>query len=143
MRFLVSSGMARADGESLRTAETVPGVRPRCCATALRVMTPDIWPDLLFRPMVLFNHFLGALHRPICLRVSFAVWLGTAQREKQNIHVTNDRQEECVMNPNAVRNPTLGDRDECAANDGHDHDARTISSQGSQLRNAQREDTRE
>src|SRR5215471_6153999 len=38
--FRVCSGMERAAVELFRTAETVPGVRPRCCATAFRVTTP-------------------------------------------------------------------------------------------------------
>src|SRR6516165_3913632 len=36
----VCSGMERAAAELFRTAETVPGVRPRCCATAFRVTMP-------------------------------------------------------------------------------------------------------
>src|SRR6516225_11272247 len=36
----VCSGMERAAAELFRTAETVPGVRPRCCATAFKVTTP-------------------------------------------------------------------------------------------------------
>src|SRR6267154_4948292 len=37
MRFLVCSGMERAAAELFRAADTVPGVRPRCCAMVLRV----------------------------------------------------------------------------------------------------------
>src|SRR5271165_931143 len=39
--------MERADGASLRTAETVPGVSPRCCATVFSVTTGGFWPDFL------------------------------------------------------------------------------------------------
>src|SRR6202008_341074 len=58
MRFLVSCGMDRAEGESLSTAETVPGVRPKCCATALSVMTCGFWPGFLTCTMGAYKSFL-------------------------------------------------------------------------------------
>ncbi len=45
-------GMERAEGESLRTAETVPGVSPKCCATALRVTTSGFWPGFFTCTMI-------------------------------------------------------------------------------------------
>src|SRR5437588_12085344 len=52
MRFLVSCGIDRAEGASFRTAETVPGVKPTCWATTLRVTTADFWRDFLICPMI-------------------------------------------------------------------------------------------
>ena len=40
MRLRVCSGMERAAEELFRTAETVPGVRPRCFATDFNVTAP-------------------------------------------------------------------------------------------------------
>src|SRR5215467_14403031 len=40
MRSRVGFGMCRADGASLRTADTVPADKPTCAATAFRVMRP-------------------------------------------------------------------------------------------------------
>src|SRR6266446_8554033 len=55
MRFLVACGIERAEGESLRTAETVPGVNPRCSATALSVTTGAFWPGFLVGAMGYFQ----------------------------------------------------------------------------------------
>src|SRR6266849_2716387 len=55
MRFLVACGIERAEGESLRTAETVPGVSPRCSATALSVTTGAFWPGFLVGAMGYFQ----------------------------------------------------------------------------------------
>src|ERR1700752_2943889 len=44
--------MERAEGESLRTAETVPGVSPICWATAFSVITTGFWPLVLICPMI-------------------------------------------------------------------------------------------
>src|SRR5262249_18457120 len=40
MRSRVGFGMCRADGASLRTADTVPADKPTCAATAFRVTRP-------------------------------------------------------------------------------------------------------
>lgn len=51
--ILVSCGIARAEGASFSTVETVPGVNPKCCATALRVMACGFWPGFVFLAIIL------------------------------------------------------------------------------------------
>src|SRR5215469_15778393 len=72
-------------------------------------------------------------------RVALTIGFRAAQSEKQNVQVTDDRQEERVMNADAIGDPTLRNRNNCAANDGHNQDSRTITSEGPKFGNTQRE----
>src|SRR5580698_10745407 len=146
MRFLVSCGMDRADGESLSTAETVPGVNPTCWATAFSVMTAGPWPDFLICPMSTFG-FQLRLGLTSCRERSFAIALAvrfrSAQSEIKYVQITNHGQEEGVVNSDVIRNPSLRNRDECSANNRHDHDSRAVARERPEFGHAQREDARE
>src|SRR3979411_641823 len=48
MRSLVRAGMALAAGDSLRTAETVPGDSPMCAATVFSVALSSVFMGLSF-----------------------------------------------------------------------------------------------
>src|SRR5215471_2723664 len=74
------------------------------------------------------------------LRVPFAVRLGSAQSEKQDVQVTDDREEKRMMNTNVIGDPTLSNRDNCATDDSHDHYARPISGKGTELCDAKGKD---
>src|SRR5579863_1448439 len=166
MRFLVSCGIERAEGESFRTAETVPGVSPTCSATALSVTTVDLEPVLLvgdmrsFQILELRNQGVSerlilqqiakirscpdfSAGRSSCLRVPLAVRSRSTQREKQNVKVANDRKEESVMNTDAVRNCSLRHGNKRSAHDRHNHDPGTVPGERTKLRHAQRENARE
>src|SRR5437868_7143403 len=60
-----------------------------------------------------FSHF----------RIPFAVRFRAAQSEIQNVQVANDGQEERVMNADVIGDPTLRYRNDCAADNRHDHDS--------------------
>src|SRR5580658_7431033 len=166
MRSLVSRGIERAEGESLSTAETVPGVSPTCLATALSVTTVDVGPVLLVWAMSWFQtspagvmetaatylpnsrrlaivaatSAFGDLSR---FRVPLAVRFRSAQREKQNVEIADDRQKKGVTNPNTIRNRARCERNQRAAHDRHDHHSRTIPGKRPEFRHTERENTRE
>src|SRR5260370_37502610 len=74
--------------------------------------------------------------------MTLAVRFRSAEREKQDVEVADHWQKESVMNPDLVCDPALCQRNNGAANDGHDHDSRAIASERSELRHTQRENTR-
>jgi hypothetical protein len=55
--------------------------------------------------------------------VAFAVWLRSSQGVEQNVQVADDRHEKSVVDSDAVGNHALHEGDDCAAHDGHVHDA--------------------
>src|SRR5437016_12648379 len=68
MRLRVCSGMEREAAELFQTAETVPGVRPRCSATAFSVTWPFFCLPLLLLLVSIFGQALriDSLFRRSC-----------------------------------------------------------------------------
>src|SRR5580698_340185 len=99
-------------------------------------MTSGFWPAFLAGPEFpsdeLRNFPQIKIYRnatpkgPHELRVAFAVRLRAAQREKQNVQIADDGQEERMVNPDSICNRSLGQRNDCASHDRHDHHARTL-----------------
>src|SRR5215469_9671020 len=74
MRSRVGLGMCRAEGASLRTADTVPADKPTCAATAFRVMRP--FCAAAFLTLVIVFAIANAIQRrPVrLLRAHYRPW---------------------------------------------------------------------
>src|ERR1700683_495521 len=81
--------------------------------------------------------------RALSLCQTLACRSRSAQGEEQNVHITNDRQEKRMVNTDTIGNRTLRYRNNCPANDGHDHDSGTVPRERSKFGHSQREDAGE
>src|SRR5208283_2366700 len=105
IRFLVAGGMERDDGALLRTADTVPGVSPKCWATVLSVTTAGFLRELLSWPMI--SHPEGA-SSSFC--VTLTVWFRPAESVEKDVQIAEGRNDECVVNALAPAQFALGHR---------------------------------
>src|SRR3981081_1557499 len=85
-------------------------------------LIPD-YSDLRFPPVRQLERI--AL-RELRLSVAFAVRFRSAQCEKENVQVADDRQKKGMMDTDTIGNCALHHRENGSANDGHNHDSRAV-----------------